>query len=158
MLWPFKKKRKFGNLREIFEEFTGELEISGWIGTAIFSYDGLKIFSRKKNDNYQLEKLYPYAVKLFQNAVKFHKKSGSGLKIKEFSLPRFLVITLETKESVFIMKGLSKVLDFFVIYIVDLDVAGSFSYDRVLKRLNSWNYSLSKEVDSFLEKERNAFK
>ncbi|WP_456457063.1 hypothetical protein [Thermovibrio sp.] len=157
-MWPFKKKKEFKNLREIFEVFTEELEISGWIGTAVFSYDGLKIFSRKKSDNYQLEKLYPYVVKLFQNAVKFHKKSTPGLKIKEFSLPRFLVITLETKESVFVMKGLSKRLDFFVIYVVDLDVAGSFSYDRVLKRLNSWNYSLSKEIDSYLEKERDASK
>ncbi|ADY74129.1 hypothetical protein Dester_1502 [Desulfurobacterium thermolithotrophum DSM 11699] len=152
MLKIFKKKdkEKIKNLREYLEKKCTEIEASGWIATAIFSSDGLKIFSKHKNKNYNVDKIYPYAIKLFQTASKFHQKAEPGLKIGGFEPPRALVCQLDTKEIILIMKGYSRKLDFFLIYIADPGLSVFFSIDKSIKKLKQWLFDVSQTIDDLI--------
>ncbi len=114
----------------------------------------MKIFSKKKNDNYNVERVYPYAIKLFQTATKFHEKASPGLKVGGFETPRTLIYQMSTKEVTFIVKGFSKKKDIFLIYIFDPELAGSYSTDRILKKLIAWFYKVSQKFDEFLSREK----
>ena len=151
MFWIFgKREEKARNLRELLEKKSSEIENAAWISTAIFTSDGLKVFLKKKNDNYEVEKIFPYAIKLFQTAQKFHDKAHPGLKVGGFEPPRLLFYQMDTREVVFVMKGFSEKLSFFLIYVADPELSSHFSIDRTVKRLHSWLYKTSELIDEIL--------
>ena len=151
MFWIFgKREKKARNLRELFEEKSSKIENTAWISTAIFTSDGLKVFLKKKNDNYEVEKVFPYAIKLFQTAQKFHNKAHPGLKVGGFEPPRLLFYQMDTREVVFVMKGFSEKLDFFLIYIADPELSPYFSIDKTAKKLHTWLYEVSRLIDEIL--------
>jgi len=150
----FKKEKEPRNIREFLERASEEIETSGWVATAIFTSDGLKVFSKQRSPHYNVERIYPYAVKLFQTASKFHEKASPGLKVGGFEPPRTLIYQMSTKEVVFIVRGFSEKKEIFLIYIVDPDLAGNYSTDRTLKKLLSWIYRVSKKFDRFISKEK----
>jgi len=151
MFWIFgKREEKARNLRELLEKKSSEIENTAWISTAIFTSDGLKIFLKKKSENYEVEKVFPYAIKLFQTARKFHDKSHPGLKVGGFEPPRLLFYQMDTREVVFVMKGFSRKLDFFLIYVADPELSSHFSIDKTVKKLHSWLYRVSARMDEIL--------
>ena len=151
MFWFFKRKEeKAKNLRELFEKKSGEVESSGWVATAIFTADGLKMFLKKRNENYEVEKIFPYAIRLFQTAQKFHDKTHPGLKVGGFEPPRTLIYQMDTREVVIVMKGFSKELEFFLIYIADPELSPHFSLDKTVKKLHSWLFRTSKQIDEVM--------
>ncbi len=150
----FKKETRARNLRELLENLSKELESSAWISTAVLTTDGLKIFLKKRNDNYNVEKLLPYAQKLLQTALKFHEKSHPGLKVGEFHPPRILIYQMDTREIVFVIKGFSEEIDFFTIYIADPELSPHFSIDKTVKKLHRWTFKVSQEIDELLKRER----
>ena len=149
-----KREKKPKNIREFLEAASEEIENSGWIATAIFTSDGLKVFSKQRNSNYNVERIYPYAIKLFQTASKFHEKASPGLKVGGFEPPRTLIYQMSTRETVFIVRGFSEKKEIFLIYIVDPELSGNYSTDRTLNKLLSWLYEVSKKFDRFLSKEK----
>jgi hypothetical protein len=149
-LFRRKEEQEVRNLRELFEKRSEEVENTAWISTAIVGTEGLKIFLKKRNDNYNVERLLPYAQKLFQSALKFHEKSHPGLKIANFEPPRVLIYQMDTREIVFVVKGFSEKLDFFVVYIVDPELSPHFSIDKGLKKLRSWVFKISQDIDKIL--------
>jgi len=149
-----REKKEAKNIREYLEKVSGEVEFSGWVTTAIFTSDGLRIFSKKRNENYEVERIYPYAVRLFQNAVKFHEKASPGLKVGGFEPPRTLIYQMSTREVVFIVRGFSQKKEIFLIYIVDPELSGSYSTDKVLNRILSWFYKVCRRFDEFLSREK----
>jgi len=149
----FKKGEEAKNIREYLERKSREIEFGGWISTSIFTADGLKVFSKQKPE-YNTEKVYPYAIKLFQTALKFHEKANPGLKVGGFEPPRLLVYQMETRETVFIIKGYSKERELYLIYITDPELSVSFSMDRTAKRLQHWLFDVSKGIDKILRAKR----
>ncbi|GAB6075956.1 hypothetical protein [Desulfurobacterium crinifex] len=139
------------NIREYMGKKSKEIEAGGWIATALFTSDGLKVFSKQKNENYSVERIYPYAIKLFQTAFKFHEKANPGLKVGGFEPPRTLIYQMNTREIVFIMRGYSQKLDIFLIYIADPELSVFFSTDRTVKKLQHWLFEVSKAIDNFLD-------
>ena len=151
MFWIFKRqKERAKNLRELLEEKSREIESAAWISTAIFTPDGLKVFLKKRNDNYEVEKIFPYAIRLFQTAQKFHDKAHPGLKVGGFEPPRTLIYQMDTREVVIVMKGFSKELEFFLIYVADPELSPHFSLDKTVKKLHSWLFRTSKLIDEIM--------
>lgn len=154
MLEIFKKEKnelKDKNIREYLEKKSKELEKGGWIATALFGSDGLKIFSTQKIKNYNVERVYPYAIKLFQTATKFNEKANPGLKVGGFEPPRTLIYQMSTRETVFIMRGYSQKIHFFLIYIADPELSLFFSTDKTLRKLQDWLFDVSKAMDKLVE-------
>jgi len=150
-----RRKEEPKNLRELLESKAEEVELAGWISTAILTVDGLKIFLKKRSDAYDVEKLLPYALRLFQSAVKFHEKAHPGLKIKAFEPPRVLIYQMDTREVVFVVKGFSEKMNFFVVYVADPELSSHFSIDRTAKKLHSWTYRISQGIDQILKRKEN---
>ena len=151
MLWIFKRNEEEArNLRELLEKKSKEIETSAWISTAILTSDGLRVFLKRKNENYDVERVLPYAIKLFQTAQKFHTKANPGLKVGGFEPPRTLFYQMDTREIVIVMKGFSKKLDFFLVYIADPELSPHFSIDKAIKKLHAWLYKTSKLIDDKL--------
>jgi hypothetical protein len=150
-----KKKKEPRNLRELFESKAKEIESSAWISTAVLTVDGLKVFLKKRSEAYNVEKLLPYALRLFQSALKFHEKAHPGLKIGSFEPPRTLIYQMDTREIVFVVKGFSKKANFFIVYVADPELSSHFSIDETAKKLHSWTYRISKEIDQILKGKKN---
>ena len=148
MLKWLKRKPSPKNIREYLEEKSKEIESSGWVATALVSGDGLTIFSKQKSEGYRVDRLLPYAIQLFQNALKFHHKSRPGLEAGGFESIRSMVLQYETRELIFVVKGYSEKLDFYLIYAADPESTVLFSADKTIKRLLKWTF----EVSTFLDK------
>jgi len=149
-----RKKDSAQNIREYLERKVKEIESSGWIATALVSGDGLPIFSKQKSENYRVERVLPYAIKLFQTALKFHEKSKPGLESGGFESIRTMIFQYETREFIFVMKGYSEKVDFYLIYLVDPELTVFFSTDKTIKKLQRWLFEVSRFFDEKTHKEK----
>ncbi|SNR71244.1 hypothetical protein [Desulfurobacterium atlanticum] len=145
-------------ISDLLEKRSKEIETGEWIAHAIVSADGLTVYSKVKNKHYNVDRLFPYGVKIFDTVAKFHEKSKASLKDNIFKQPEVVVYRTESMEEVFILKNRSAGLDIYLIWICDptLTSAG-FSTDKMMVKLSSWLKDVSVELRKMIERRKEKY-
>ena len=145
-------------ISDLLEKRSKEIETGEWIAHAVVSADGLTVYSKVKNKYYNVERLFPYGVKIFDTVAKFHEKSKASLKNNIFKQPKVVVYRTESMEEVFILKHKVSDFEIYLIWICDptLTSAG-FSTDKMMIRLSSWLKTVSVELEKMIKRRKEKY-
>ena len=149
------EEKKIRTISDLLERKSAEIETGEWIGHAIVSSEGLTIYSRVKNPYYKIDRLFPYAVKIYDTVLKFHEKSASSFKGNLFKLPEVVVYRTESMEEIFIVKKPCVDFEIYLVWVCDPTMTSSnFSTDKMMTKLSHWLKTVAEELESILERRK----